>query len=107
VQEEASLRRCRRPGGGACCFDAISASRDEDRDPRDGAGRLPIDRYDLRAVVVYREGWTSSPAAAAPHDLGVHRATDLPAASGPGSRRPSPWSRAPDQRSWTPVPYDS
>ena len=46
-------------------------------DPRSDA-RLPIaDSYDLRVVVVCQEGYTSSLAAAALQDLGLHRATDL------------------------------
>lgn len=46
-------------------------------DPRSSA-RLPIaDRYDLPVVVVCQEGYTSSLAAAALQDLGLHLATDL------------------------------
>jgi rhodanese-related sulfurtransferase len=46
-------------------------------DPR-CAHRLPVaDRYDLPVVVVCQEGYTSSLAAAALQDLGLHRATDL------------------------------
>jgi rhodanese-related sulfurtransferase len=46
-------------------------------DPRCDA-RLPIaGRYDLPVVVVCAEGYTSSLAAAALQDLGLHRATDL------------------------------
>jgi len=46
-------------------------------DPRSTA-RLDIaDRYDLPVVVVCQEGYTSSLAAAALHDLGLRRATDL------------------------------
>ena len=46
-------------------------------DPRSDA-RLPIaDRYDLQVVVVCQEGYTSSLAAAALQDLGLHRATDV------------------------------
>ena len=46
-------------------------------DPRSDA-RLPIaDRYDLPVVVVCQEGYTSSLAAVALHDLGLWRATDL------------------------------
>jgi rhodanese-related sulfurtransferase len=46
-------------------------------DPRSDA-RLPVaDRYDLHVVVVCAEGYTSSLAAAALQDLGLHRATDL------------------------------
>ncbi|GAB3860130.1 rhodanese-like domain-containing protein [Dactylosporangium cerinum] len=46
-------------------------------DPRSDA-RLPIaDRYDLPVVVFCSEGYTSSLAAAALQDLGLHRATDL------------------------------
>ena len=46
-------------------------------DPRSDA-RLPLaDRYDLPVVVVCQEGYTSSLAAAALHDLGLWRATDL------------------------------
>ena len=40
--------------------------------------RLPIaDRYDLPVIVYCQEGYTSSLAAAALQDLGLHRATDL------------------------------
>jgi rhodanese-related sulfurtransferase len=46
-------------------------------DPRSDA-RLPVaDRYDLEVVVYCQEGYTSSLAAAALQDLGLHRATDL------------------------------
>jgi rhodanese-related sulfurtransferase len=46
-------------------------------DPRSDA-RLPVAKsYDLRVIVVCQEGYTSSLAAAALHDLGLHRATDL------------------------------
>ena len=39
--------------------------------------RLPIADYDLHVIVVCDEGYTSSLAAAALKDLGIHRATDL------------------------------
>jgi rhodanese-related sulfurtransferase len=46
-------------------------------DPRSDA-RLPFaDRYDLPVIVACQEGYTSSLAAAALQDLGLHRATDL------------------------------
>ena len=46
-------------------------------DPASDA-RLPwADRYDLRPIVICNEGYTSSLAAAALQDLGLHRATDL------------------------------
>jgi rhodanese-related sulfurtransferase len=46
-------------------------------DPRSSA-RLPIaNRYDLPVIVYCQEGYTSSLAAAALQDLGLHRATDL------------------------------
>jgi rhodanese-related sulfurtransferase len=46
-------------------------------DPRHEA-RLPIaDRYDLPVVVLCQEGYTSSLAAFALQQLGLHRATDL------------------------------
>lgn len=46
-------------------------------DPRSDA-RLPIaDRYDLPVIVYCQQGYTSSLAAAALQDLGLHRATDL------------------------------
>jgi rhodanese-related sulfurtransferase len=46
-------------------------------DPRSPA-RLPVaDRYDLPVIVICQEGYTSSLAAAALQDLGLHRATDL------------------------------
>ena len=38
---------------------------------------LPIASYDLQVVVLCQEGFTSSLAAAALQDLGVHRATDV------------------------------
>jgi rhodanese-related sulfurtransferase len=45
-------------------------------DPASGAC-LPQARYDLRIIVFCSEGYTSSLAAAALQDLGLHRATDL------------------------------
>jgi len=46
-------------------------------DPRCPA-RLPIaDRYDLPVIVFCQEGYTSSLAADALHDLGLHQATDI------------------------------
>jgi len=46
-------------------------------DPRCQA-RLPIaDRYDLPVIVFCQEGYTSSLAAAALHDIGLHQATDI------------------------------
>jgi rhodanese-related sulfurtransferase len=39
--------------------------------------RLPVARYDLPVIVVCSEGYTSSLAAAALLDLGLHLATDL------------------------------
>ncbi|MEV6347039.1 rhodanese-like domain-containing protein [Actinoplanes sp. NPDC051851] len=46
-------------------------------DPRSDA-RLPwAGRYDLPVVITCQEGYTSSLAAAACQDLGLHRATDL------------------------------
>jgi rhodanese-related sulfurtransferase len=40
--------------------------------------RLPVaDRYDLQVVIYCEEGYTSSLAAAALQDLGLHRSTDL------------------------------
>ncbi|BCB75465.1 hypothetical protein GCM10022251_29120 [Phytohabitans flavus] len=46
-------------------------------DPR-SAARLPIaGRYDLPVIVFCQEGYTSSLAAAALQDLGLHRATDV------------------------------
>ncbi|GIE89337.1 hypothetical protein Are01nite_58170 [Actinoplanes regularis] len=46
-------------------------------DPRSDA-RLPFaNRYDLPVIVTCQEGYTSSLAAAALQDLGLHRATDL------------------------------
>ncbi len=46
-------------------------------DPRSDARLAIADRYDLAVVVVCSEGYTSSLAAAALHDLGLWRATDL------------------------------
>ncbi|GAA3573839.1 rhodanese-like domain-containing protein [Microlunatus spumicola] len=45
-------------------------------DPQSDA-RLPIAAYDLQVVVLCQEGFTSSLAAAALQDLGLHRATDV------------------------------
>jgi rhodanese-related sulfurtransferase len=45
-------------------------------DPRSDA-RLSFTRYDLDVIVTCQEGYTSSLAAAALLDLGLHRATDL------------------------------
>ena len=45
-------------------------------DPQSDA-RLPEASYDLRVLVLCSEGYTSSLAAAALQDLGVHRATDV------------------------------
>ena len=39
--------------------------------------RLPVADYDLQVIVFCSEGYTSSLAAAALQELGVHRATDL------------------------------
>jgi rhodanese-related sulfurtransferase len=41
------------------------------------ATRLPMASYELEVIVFCSEGYTSSLAAAALHDLGVYRATDL------------------------------
>jgi rhodanese-related sulfurtransferase len=44
----------------------------------EGDARLPwADRYDLRPIVICNEGYTSSLAAAALHDLGLLGATDV------------------------------
>jgi rhodanese-related sulfurtransferase len=45
-------------------------------DPASDA-RLPFAGYDLQVIVLCQEGYTSSLAAAALQDLGVHRATDV------------------------------
>jgi rhodanese-related sulfurtransferase len=45
-------------------------------DPRSSA-RLEIAAYDLRVLVLCQEGYTSSLAAAALHQLGIRRATDV------------------------------
>jgi rhodanese-related sulfurtransferase len=45
-------------------------------DPSSDA-RLPVAAYDLQVIVLCQEGYTSSLAAAALQDLGVHRATDV------------------------------
>jgi rhodanese-related sulfurtransferase len=45
-------------------------------DPASDA-RLPIASYDLQVIVLCQEGYTSSLAAAALQDLGIHRATDV------------------------------
>lgn len=46
-------------------------------DPRSDARLAVADRYDLPVVVFCQEGYTSSLAAAALQDLGLHRATDV------------------------------
>ena len=46
-------------------------------DPRSDAKLSFAGSYDLPVIVVCQEGYTSSLAAAALHDLGLHRATDL------------------------------
>lgn len=46
-------------------------------DPRSAARVSFAGSFDLRVVVVCQEGYTSSLAAAALHDLGLERATDL------------------------------
>jgi rhodanese-related sulfurtransferase len=45
-------------------------------DPESDA-RLPVASYDLQVIVFCSEGYTSSLAAAALQELGVHRATDM------------------------------
>ncbi|HEY5821522.1 MAG TPA: rhodanese-like domain-containing protein [Propionibacteriaceae bacterium] len=45
-------------------------------DPLNDA-RLPIADHDLQVIVLCQEGYTSSLAAAALQELGVHRATDV------------------------------
>lgn len=45
-------------------------------DPSSDA-RLPVADHDLQVIVLCQEGYTSSLAAAALQDLGVHRATDV------------------------------
>jgi rhodanese-related sulfurtransferase len=46
-------------------------------DPRSDARLSIADRYDLPVIVYCQEGYTSSLAAAALQDLGLHLATDL------------------------------
>ena len=46
-------------------------------DPRSDARLSFADSYDLEVIVTCQEGYTSSLAAAALQDLGLHRATDL------------------------------
>ena len=46
-------------------------------DPRSDARLGVADRYDLPVVVFCQEGYTSSLAAAALQDVGIHRATDV------------------------------
>lgn len=41
------------------------------------AARLPIAAYDLQVIILCNEGYTSSLAAVALHELGVSRATDV------------------------------
>ena len=43
----------------------------------EGGSRVPEASYDARVLVICSEGYTSSLAAAALHDLGVRRATDV------------------------------
>ena len=43
----------------------------------EGSARVPQAAYDARVLVICAEGYTSSLAAAALHDLGVARATDV------------------------------
>ena len=38
---------------------------------------LPLAHHDLQVIVLCQEGYTSSLAAAALQDLGIHRATDV------------------------------
>ena len=66
-------------------------------DPTSGAS-IPQADHDLRVVVLCQEGYTSSLAAAALLDLGVHRATDV--AGGLAA-----WRAAglPVVRGWTPA----
>ncbi len=45
-------------------------------DPASDA-RLPLAGYDLQVIVLCQEGYTSSLAAAALQELGIHRATDV------------------------------
>jgi rhodanese-related sulfurtransferase len=42
-----------------------------------GEAALPIASYDLQVIVLCQEGYTSSLAAAALQQLGIHRATDV------------------------------
>jgi rhodanese-related sulfurtransferase len=46
-------------------------------DPRSPARLSIADSYDVEVIVLCQEGYTSSLAAAALQDLGLHRATDL------------------------------
>jgi rhodanese-related sulfurtransferase len=46
-------------------------------DPRSDARLSFADSYDLEVVITCQEGYTSSLAAAALHDIGLRRATDL------------------------------
>jgi rhodanese-related sulfurtransferase len=46
-------------------------------DPRSDARLSVADSYDLSVIIFCQEGYTSSLAAAALQDLGLHRATDL------------------------------
>lgn len=41
------------------------------------AAALPIAAHDLQVIVICQEGYTSSLAAAALQELGLHRATDV------------------------------
>ena len=68
-------------------------------DPTSGAA-LPIASHDLEVIVLCQEGYTSSLAAAALQDLGIHRATDVIGgfeawndATDPAQLRRRSWSR--------------
>ena len=45
--------------------------------PSSSAAALPFAHHDLEVVILCQEGYTSSLAAAALQELGIHRATDV------------------------------
>lgn len=74
-------------------------------DPSSDA-RLPIADYDLQVIVVCQEGYTSSLAAAALQDIGIHRATDVIGGTPPGascSERGRGWCVSQHRRDNRPV----
>jgi rhodanese-related sulfurtransferase len=71
-------------------------------DPRSDARLTVAGRYDLEVIVVCQEGYTSSLAAAALQDLGLHRATDLAGGYAAWQAAHLP-TLPPLSRSWSPA----